>query len=111
MPTFKADELVALGVRILVAAGARESTATEVIQSLVLANLTGMDSHGMMRIGQYMNALKTGAIVADAEAKVVRENEVIVILDGCKAFGQVVAKQAMRLAMDKARRHRRRQLY
>lgn len=105
MPTFKADELVALGVRILVAAGVRESTATEVIQSLVLANLTGMDSHGMMRIGQYMNALKTGAIVADAEAKVVRENEVIVILDGCKAFGQVVAKQAMRMAIDKARRH------
>ena len=78
MPTFKADELVAIGVKIFVAAGVRESTATEVMESLVLSNLVGMDSHGMVRIGQYMTALKSGVIVPDAECEVVRETEVTV---------------------------------
>jgi len=105
MPKFKAEELLEIGVRIFVAAGVVEFTATDLMKSLVLANLLGVDSHGVMRIGQYIKAIKSGSIVPDVEAKIVRENEVIVLLDGCKGFGQIVSKKAMRLAIDKARRH------
>jgi LDH2 family malate/lactate/ureidoglycolate dehydrogenase len=103
MRIFRSLELVDLGAKILVAAGVPQSTATEVVESLVLSNLIGVDSHGVVRITQYVNALKSGAIVPDAEPVVVRENDVIVLLDGSKGFGQIVSKKAMRLAIDKAR--------
>jgi len=105
MPRFKAEELLDFGVKIFVAAGVIESTATDLMKSLVMANLVGVDSHGVMRIGQYVKAIKSGSIVPDAEPRVVRENEVIVLLDGCKGFGQIISKKAMRLAIDKARRN------
>jgi LDH2 family malate/lactate/ureidoglycolate dehydrogenase len=104
MAKFSAEELVGIGVKIFVAAGVAEGTATELMDSLVLSNLLGVDSHGVVRIGQYMDALKRGAIVPGAEPRVVRENEVIALLDGCKGFGQIVSKKAMRIAIEKARR-------
>jgi LDH2 family malate/lactate/ureidoglycolate dehydrogenase len=103
MRRFESTELTAAGVKIFVAAGVDESTATELMNSLVLSNLMGVDSHGIVRIGQYINALKTGAIVPGTQPKITRENGVIVLLDGCKGFGQIVSKKAMRFAIDKAR--------
>lgn len=98
-----ANDLVAAGTRLFTAAGVAQRTAEEIMRSLVLSNLMGVDSHGIVRIGQYLNALETGAIVPDSQPRIVRENDVIVILDGCKAFGQIVSRRAMRLIIDKAR--------
>jgi uncharacterized oxidoreductase len=39
--------------------------------------------------------------VPGTEPKIVCENEAIAILDGCKRFGQIVSKKAMRIAIDK----------
>jgi uncharacterized oxidoreductase len=103
MPRFKKNDLLTMGVRIFVAAGVDKATATELMDSLVLSNLMGVDSHGVVRIGQYLAALKTGAIVPSAQPRITRENNVIALLDGCKGFGQIVSKKAMQLAMDKAR--------
>ena len=103
MPRFSASALIAMGVQLFVAAGVPETTAAELMNSLVLCNLMGVDSHGIVRIGQYIDALKTGAIVPDSRPKIIRENEVIAVLDGCKGFGQIVARQAMQLTIDKAR--------
>jgi hydroxycarboxylate dehydrogenase B len=103
MLSYKRNDLVNLGVKIFSAAGVDEKMAEELMDSLVLSNLIGVDSHGIVRIAQYMTALKTGAIVPDAQARIIRENQVIVILDGSRGFGQIVSKRAMRLAMDKAR--------
>jgi hydroxycarboxylate dehydrogenase B len=105
MHKFEPSDLRTIGVKIFVAAGVDESTATEVMDSLVLSNLMGVDSHGIVRIGQYINALKTGAIVPGAQPNITRENDVIVLLDGCKGFGQIVSKKAMRFAIEKARRN------
>jgi hydroxycarboxylate dehydrogenase B len=102
MNRFSATDLMAAGITLFVAAGVSETTATELMNSLVLSNLMGVDSHGVVRIGQYIQALRTGAIVPDAQPKIIRENGVIAILDGCKGFGQIVARHAMQLTIDKA---------
>ena len=94
-----------MGVRIFVAAGVDETSATELMESLVLSNLMGVDSHGIVRVGQYMAAIKTGAIVLGTQPRIIRQNDVITLLDGCRGFGQIVAKKAMRLAIDKAHRN------
>lgn len=102
MPNIFADELRRVGVLIFKAAGVSDVTAREVVDSLVLANLLGVDSHGIMRVPQYLEAIKKGWIVPAAKAAVVRESGVVVLMEGNRAFGQVVSRKAMRLAMELA---------
>jgi uncharacterized oxidoreductase len=103
VPKFSADDLTAAGIRVFTAAGVDEATAAAVMRSLVLCNLMGHDSHGIVRVAQYIKALKTGMIVPDSRPRIVRENDVVIILDGCRGFGQLVARHAMKLTIDKAR--------
>lgn len=104
MPTFSADELVAIGTRIFVAAGTPEPVAKRVAGSLVLSNLVGVDSHGVIRIPQYLEGIEAGEIVPDAEPAIVRDNGVVVLMDGQNAFGQIAAERAMQLAIERARK-------
>jgi LDH2 family malate/lactate/ureidoglycolate dehydrogenase len=104
MPVFTASQLSELGTRIFVAAGAPEDVARRVADSLVLSSLVGMDSHGVIRIPQYLDRIEKGSIVPSARPKVIRDQGVAVLMDGQWAFGQIVAEQAMKLAIEKAKR-------
>jgi LDH2 family malate/lactate/ureidoglycolate dehydrogenase len=48
MPTFLADELIQFGTELLMAGGVDSQEADLVARSLVLSNLLGHDSHGVM---------------------------------------------------------------
>ena len=86
------------------AAGVRGEIAAQMMNSLVLSNLMGVDSHGIVRVAEYIGALKTGAIVPDSKPRITWENDVVTILDGERGFGQIVARHAMSLAIEKAGR-------
>ncbi len=90
MPTFTREQLQDTGTRLFVAAGVPEPVAQQVTQSLILSNLIGVDSHGFVRIPQYLDAIKSGMIVPTAEPEIVRDNGVALLLDGHGAFGQIV---------------------
>ena len=62
MPTVAARELDDLVQRIFVAAGSPVETARTVAQSLVLANLKGVDSHGVVRVAEYVPLIDRGRI-------------------------------------------------
>jgi LDH2 family malate/lactate/ureidoglycolate dehydrogenase len=72
---------------------------------LVLSNLLGVDSHGIVRIRNYMDSIRVGAIVPGAQPAIVRDNGVSVLMDGRKAFGQIVAQKAAALALERAQKH------
>jgi uncharacterized oxidoreductase len=55
MPLFRAPELTAFVTRIFQAAGVPADEAQTVSISLVGANLRGHDSHGVMRVPQYID--------------------------------------------------------
>jgi uncharacterized oxidoreductase len=76
-----------------------------VVESLVLSNLLGIDSHGVVRIRNYFDSIQAGAIVPNAEPELVRDSKAVALMDGRKAFGQIVAKKAMKLAVQKAREY------
>jgi len=105
MRTFTVAQLFDIGMRVFVGSGVPEPVAKQVVESLTLSNLYGVDSHGLVRIRNYFDAIKAGAIVPDAEPEVVRDNGVAVFIAGHKAFGQIVSKRAMRLAVAKAKEH------
>ena len=76
--------------------------AAWIARLLVLANLRGHDSHGVIRIPQYAEAVKSGGIDPKSPVTVVAETGVTARLDGGRGFGQVVARRGIELAIAKA---------
>jgi len=69
---------------------------------LVLADLRGIDSHGVARLRRYYTGLKNGVMVPRSEMKIVHETPVSALLDGGAALGQVAGKRGMEIAIEKA---------
>ncbi|MGD2142751.1 MAG: Ldh family oxidoreductase [Candidatus Bathyarchaeota archaeon] len=104
MPTFSAKQLRILGTSIFLGLGAPKGDAELVANLLVEANLTGFDSHGMIRLPIYCRGIKMGAVKPRAEIRIVEETPSTAVIDGGWNFGQVVAKYAMNVCIEKARK-------
>ena len=103
MPTIKAETLERLTRDIFAAWGVPRDDAACVAQQLVLANLRGHDSHGVIRIPQYVRGLKTGEINPTPRITTVMDLPVIAGIDGDRGLGQVVARHGTAVAIDKAK--------
>ncbi|MFQ5893051.1 MAG: Ldh family oxidoreductase, partial [Nitrospinota bacterium] len=103
MPVIQADRLETLAEQIFAALGAPEEHARRVATLLVRANLRGHDSHGVIRIPQYVTAVKEGAVNPRAKIQVVAETPTTARVDGDLGFGQVVASRATEMAVEKAK--------
>ena len=104
MPTLSANQLRTLSASIFIALGTPEADANLVAELLVEANLTGFDSHGVIRIPIYVKGIKTGAVKPGEEIKIVSETPSTATIDGGWNLGQVVAKYAMNVCIEKARK-------
>ena len=101
----RAEALGRIAKSILAAAGSSADEAQKVAQKLVGANLAGHDSHGVIRVPQYVDQVEAGLIVPNQSAEVVSETEVVTVLHGHGGYGQIVGEQAVQAAIDKARDH------
>jgi uncharacterized oxidoreductase len=94
------------GVRAIFArAGSDEAEARAVGDHLVEANLVGHDSHGVIRVAKYMDWLKQGQVATNRHVKTLRDDGVLLMLDGQFGYGQAIGLEAMRLGIAKARKH------
>ncbi len=117
MKMVPAQEMESISIRLFEAAGASKEESEIVTRHLIEASLCGVDSHGVMRIPEYLGRILkipeyadmyTSAGVQDpvrpnAESKIERETKTTAVIDGGWGFGQVVATRAMKLAIEKAR--------
>ncbi len=103
MPTLDATRLESTATRIFEKLGAPTGDAAWIAHLLVLANLRGHDSHGVIRIPQYAQAVKTGGIDPKSPVTVINETPVTARLDGGRGFGQVVARRGIELCITKAK--------
>ena len=103
MPTIQADDLTRFAEKMFVAAGCSPETASLVATSLVRTNLAGHDSHGVVRLPQYIDGIHEGYTDPVAEPKIVHETANVAHVDACRSLGQVGANMAVRVAIDKAR--------
>ena len=71
---------------------------------LVRSNLAGHDSHGAIRVPQYIDLIDAGRILPAATAQVVTRLPAGAAMDGRGGFGQVIARDAMRLAIELAKK-------
>lgn len=105
MPRVKADHLEEIARSLFVAAGTPADEAATVARHCVAANLAGHDSHGIIRVPDYVERIARGHIVPGAPWKVVQETPSTTVVDGNWGFGYVVTERAMRVTIDKARKH------
>jgi uncharacterized oxidoreductase len=105
MPVFSAQKLKKIGLDIFMAAGVPDQEAEIVSESLVKANLAGHDSHGVIRISQYVDLVIREMVSLPTNISVTKETPNTAAIDGNWGFGQVVAHKAMSIAIDKARRY------
>ena len=103
MPTFPADTLTRLSRSLFEAAGVPADDAAVVAHSLVDANLCGHDSHGVMRVPQYIDFLRDGTYQAGVPLAVLAETPAVVTADGGWGLGQVQAHRLLARLVTKAR--------
>jgi len=103
MPSFHLAELKEIGTRILEAAGVSADDADVIATELADANLVGHDSHGIIRLMQYVQYIDQGHIKPGSPFEVVKEVPSFAIVDGHFHFGQVTATKALNLGLEKAR--------
>jgi len=102
MPVLSIEHLRQVGAAIFASAGAPPEAANVVAKLLADANAVGHDSHGVIRIPQYISTIEKGEIVPHAEVEVVRQTTAAAVLDGHWGFGQVVMNQAVEMSLERA---------
>lgn len=88
------------------AAGLPEGDARTVTEILIESDRRGIDSHGIGRLKPiYVDRIRDGILNPTTTVEIVRERKTTAVIDGHNGMGHVIAKQAMQLAIDKAREH------
>jgi L-2-hydroxycarboxylate dehydrogenase (NAD+) len=83
--------------------GCSKEDAAIATQSLLAADLRGVDSHGVARLSGYIRLWEAKRINATPGIKVIHETLSTAVVDGDSGLGLVIAPYAMQIAIDKAK--------
>jgi LDH2 family malate/lactate/ureidoglycolate dehydrogenase len=100
---FQVDELRRFAVAAFEAAGLDRRNAGVMADSLVMSDLRGTHSHGVVRLPFLIDRLRKGGAKATPDIRIVKDAAATALLDGDRALGAITATRAMELATDKAR--------
>jgi uncharacterized oxidoreductase len=103
VPTLTAESLHSFARSLFEAGGVPADEAEVVARNLVDANLCGHDSHGVIRVVQYLGAVADGRLKPGAAFEVVRETPAVLVVDGHWGLGQVQAHRLLGRLIGKAR--------
>lgn len=102
MPTLPADTLTDFTQKVFAAAGVPADEAAVVAHSLVDGNLCGHDSHGVLRIPQYVGFLRDGTYRPGTPLTAIRETPAVLAADAGWGLGQVQAHRLLDRLIPKA---------
>lgn len=98
-------KLEAFAAELFRRAGASDEVAAEVAAHLVDANRTGHDSHGVIRVGFYLDMIAAGELDPRAAPLVISRDRALGLVSGEWGFGQPAARAAVELALELATEH------
>lgn len=87
------------------AVGSNAAEANIVATHLVEASLMGHDSHGVIRISKYVDWVRAGQVFPNRHIGIANDCGALLVIDGNFGFGQVIGKEAMELAANRAATH------
>ena len=103
MPLVESTKLTGIVHRVFAAAGSDEAEAKIVAEHLVEANLRGHDSHGIGLIANYLRNLGNGKAAVNEKGHVVSDAGSMIVYDGARGWGQIVAREATLLGIARAK--------
>ncbi len=83
--------------------GCSQQDATTATETLLSADLRGVDSHGVARLSGYVRLWQTQRVNASPKIKIIHETPSTAVVDGDAGLGLVVAPYAMQVAINKAK--------
>lgn len=105
MPLLAPAELTDLVRRIFIAAETPEDIAAVVAHSLVESDLVGHESHGVVRVRQYLDAVRRGDLHTTARPVIIHEHGATLTVEANHGFGQWAARFTMEEAIRRAKQY------
>lgn len=102
-PRIDATRLTDFATAVYASAGVPEADARLVADTLVQADLWGHQSHGVLRLGWYLDRIRHGVMTPVTTPEVVIDAGGIAVLDGHAGVGQVLAMRAVHEALERAK--------
>lgn len=84
--------------------GFSKEESEKITDVLLLSDLYGIESHGMQRLVRYHKGIEKGLIHIDAKPEIVFETPVSAVIEGNDGMGQLIAIDAMNIAIEKAKK-------
>lgn len=100
---FTYQQLFNFSKNIFIKIGCSTSDAEIAANTLLSADLRGIDSHGVARLIGYVRLWEVRRINATPQLKIIHETPSTAVVDGDAGLGLVVAPYAMQVAIDKAK--------
>ncbi|RSK55306.1 Ldh family oxidoreductase [Bacillus canaveralius] len=106
LPTrYSAEGLREFCFQVFRRVGVQKEEAEIVADSLIQADLRGVDSHGVVRTAIYLKRIESNMINPFAKVEIESESEATVLVNGNNNFGSVVGTKALQIALEKAKNH------
>jgi uncharacterized oxidoreductase len=103
MVTIKVQNLIDFVAEVFAHSQSSPDEARRIATYLTTANLTGHDSHGVIRVPVYIRWKKMGAVVPDQTVELAVDTASLAVVEGKHGYGQTVAPQAVRIGIDKCK--------
>ena len=84
--------------------GFKEDESETITDILLRADLYGIESHGVQRLVRYNEEITSGQVDIGAKTEIVHETAISACIEANKVMGQLAASQAMKLAIEKAKK-------
>jgi len=99
------NKLTAFMIDVLLKMGVPRADAEIVADVLLASDLYGVRSHGVAHLRWYHQRIKAGLQQAVTHWTIVNEGPTTAVIDGGNGMGMVVAFNAMKIAIEKARKY------
>src|ERR1700746_3831280 len=104
MVTIKVQNLIDFVAEVFAHSDSSPEEARRIATYLTTANLTGHDSHGVIRVPVYIRGKELGSAVPDQPVDLVVDPPSLAVVDGKFGYGQTVTPQAVRIGIDKCKK-------
>lgn len=101
--TISYQTLLDFTINILLKTGCSPTDAQTAAMVLLLADLRGIDSHGVARLSGYVRLWEAKRVNTSPHIKIIHETPSTAVVDGDSGLGLVVAPFAMLVAIEKAK--------
>jgi LDH2 family malate/lactate/ureidoglycolate dehydrogenase len=104
-PRVDSERLIDFGAAVYAGAGVPDAHARLIADTLVQADLWGHQSHGVLRMGWYLDRVRNGVMKPVTQPELVMDAGAIAVIDGHDGVGHVLTVRAAEEAVRRAKAH------